>query len=98
MAQKQLPETVKVLVYIQVNQLSGEVSALTCDMSQYGYTLLGIQEVEVPVPQVNVVEKEVESLHKQADTIRADAHVKLKAIEDRINSLRALEHKPEKKV
>lgn len=95
MEQKQLPETVKANLFIHVNHHDGAALAATCDMSQYGYTLLGTHEVEVPVPQVNVVEKEVESLNRQATALRAETHIKLKAIEDRINSLLAIEHKPE---
>lgn len=89
-----LPETIKVKIYIQVSLYSDEPQAFTCDMSDHGYIPLGTDEVIVTVPQTDRVLAEIEMLEKTADKIKADTHAKVKTIEDRIQSLKALEYKP----
>lgn len=89
-----LPETIMVKIYIQVSPHTDEPQAFTSDMSEYGYIPLGTDEVIVAVPQTDRVLAEIEMLEKAADKIKADTHAQVKTIEDRIQSLKALEYKP----
>lgn len=89
-----LLETMKVKIYIQVSPHTNEPQAFTSDMSEYGYIPLGTDEVIVAVPQTDRALAEIEMLEKTAGKIKAETHAKIKAIDDRIRLLKALEYKP----
>jgi hypothetical protein len=62
---------------------------------------LFIKEVEVEIPDVKPFEKEaitkrmVNGLEKEKEAIQAETHIKLKAIDDRIQQLLCIEMKQE---
>lgn len=88
-----LPESIESTLLVHIDPHSDKPVAMTCDMTEFGYVLLGSVTVTVPVPQVDVIEAEIASLERKADAVRAEFHRKLTAITDRIQSLRAIEHK-----
>ena len=62
----------------------------TNDMRSYGYALLGTHEVEVPVPETDVVEAEIEALYEQAGNIEAEALDKVLALREKASKLKKL--------
>lgn len=58
------------------------------DMSCHGYALLGTHEVEVPVPETDVVQAEVEALYEQAGKIEADALEKVIELREKAKKLK----------
>ena len=73
-------------------------SAKSCDMSDYGYTYIGITKtvtIEFEAPDdFNLTEFEIEALRKQQKKIQADAQRQVVEIEERIQSMLAIEYKP----
>jgi hypothetical protein len=73
----------------------------TCDRSKWintEYTLLETKEVLVEFGDVNytdIVKQEVAMLQEKKKTVLAEAHIKAEQIQDHINKLLAIEHKPE---
>jgi len=93
MDHSKLPATVTGTVYICISPSFPEDVMLTCsDMSGYGYAVLGTQEVTVDVPRVYPRAKMIEGLEAQAKKLQADHQVALNDIQDKIQSLLALEH------
>lgn len=80
-------ETVKTQLFIHKG-FDGKPMVATNDMRSYGYALLGTHEVEVPVPEVDVVEAEIEALYEQAGVIEAEALDKVLAIREKAKKLR----------
>lgn len=93
-----LPETATLTLCLHANTKYGdskEVLAFANDMTEFGYTYLGDVTVTVPVPQVDVRQRMVESLREEKKKLLAETQVKINAIDERIQSLLALEHKTE---
>ena len=65
------------------------------DMSEYGDIMLGQADVTFIVPETDPVQAEVEGLQSVKDKMNLEHATKMKQIEDRINSLLAIEHKGE---
>lgn len=74
------------------------VVANICDMSDYGYTPIDTIQVssEYELPDdFNFTQAEIESLQNQKQKIQAAANVALHRIDEKIQTLRCLEHKTE---
>lgn len=77
----------------------GNVSfkVLGCDMSEYGYTFLGIKKevtVEFEIPDdFNFTEEEIKNLRDYQKKIQAEAQRQVVEIEERIQSMLAIEYK-----
>lgn len=80
-------ETVKTQLFIHKG-FDDKPMVATSDMRSYGCALLGTHEVEVPVPEVDVVEAEIEALYEQAGVIEAEALDKVLAIREKAKKLR----------
>ena len=65
------------------------------DMSEYGIIMLGHAEVTFTVPKTDPVQAEVEGLQAVKEKMNLEHATKIKQVEDRINSLLAIEHKGE---
>ena len=65
------------------------------DISSIGseYTLLGSKEVTLDVPQIDLDNGEVANLSKLKSQILADAHLKVKDIDEKIKSLKFIDTK-----
>ncbi|MBU9818189.1 hypothetical protein J1781_25510 [Rahnella sp. C60] len=65
------------------------------DISSIGseYTLLGSKEVTLDVPQIDLDNGEVANLSKLKSQILADAHLKVKDIDEKIKSLKFIDNK-----
>ncbi|MBU9809283.1 hypothetical protein ACE2AK_04015 [Rahnella perminowiae] len=65
------------------------------DISSIGseYTLLGSKEVTLDVPQIDLDNGEVANLSKLKSQILADAHLKVKDIDEKIKSLMFIDTK-----
>ena len=65
-----------------------------CDMSEYGYTFLAENVVHFNLPTESLMlNKEIEMLNKKAQKIKADAFVEVDRINEKIQSLLAIEDK-----
>ena len=65
------------------------------DMSEHGYVLLGIAELEYKVPDnFNPLQSEISGLEKQLDLLAEKYHQNAAAIRDRISNLQCIEHTP----
>lgn len=89
-----LPETVEVTIYIHLTEYK-ELTAMTADMSKYGYILLGTDTVTVTVPKKDPVEAEINMLEVRAQEVRDEYFQKITPIEQRIRELMAIEYKTE---
>ena len=70
----------------------GSWSFFSCDMSEYGYILVMPYELTVDLPEdYDPVKAEVESLRKAQKAIRAELTRKGEMLEERIQSLLAIE-------
>ena len=66
----------------------GKPFVSSSDMRSCGYALLGTHDVEVPVPEGDVVEAEIEARYEQAGTIEADALEKVLELRNKAKKLR----------
>ena len=80
-------ETVKTQLFIHKG-IDGKPMVATNDMRSFGYALLGTHEVEVPVPEVDVVEAEIDALYEQAGTIEAEALDKVLVLREKAKKLK----------
>jgi hypothetical protein len=80
-------ERIKVKLFIHKSTL-GDITPCTSDMSTFGWPLLGVVDVEVPVPEVDFVAAEIEALKTQADEIMGEAKKKAGDIQVKIQSLK----------
>lgn len=92
-----LPETATLTLALHTAKYGDvtEILAFANDMSEFGYTYLGDVTVTVPVPQVDVRQRMVESLREEKQRLLAETQVKVNQIDERIQSLLAIEHKTE---
>ena len=73
-----------------------KLSLLACDMSQYGFILIGEVEVSVDYDlpdNFNYTQAEIDSLRKEQKRIQAEAQNNITRIEETIQSLLCIEHK-----
>ena len=69
-------------------------SVYNSDMSDYGYTLLAEKTVYFDLPTESLMlNKEIEMLNRKAQKIKADAFVEVDRINEKIQSLLAIEDK-----
>lgn len=91
----QLPDTVEMEVFVEIEPHIGNVTTSTVSMAKYGYIPLGTSTVSVPVPKdSNPVALMVQALDAEADKIQAEAGVKLQAIKEQKAQLLALTWQP----
>lgn len=90
-----IPDTVEVTIYFHLTKYGSGVSAFTSDMTQYGYALLGTEDVVLSVPKKDPVEAEINMLETCAQKVRDEYFEKITPLEQRIRELMAIEHKPE---
>lgn len=97
---KDLPKTITqtLRIYALKSFVNGEYQLTLSSIGMSGlgsYILLGTTDVTVDVPQdVNIINREIESLEGIKDQILTEAHLKAEEITEQIQSLQALEHLP----
>lgn len=85
-------------VYIHVEKDDRENKPVLFNQDVSGfldYVFLGSDDVLVNVPIVDVNQAKIDKLELEAEDIKAEYHVRLKRIEERIQSLKAIEFKGE---
>lgn len=87
-----LPDTITQTLYIVLPPYSEKPMILTSDMAEYGYAVLGTEEITLAVPQIDPRAQFIDALEKKAESIKAETQVKLNRISDEIRRLQALEH------
>lgn len=73
-----------------------ELNLMACDMSKYGYILIGEVEVSVDYDlpdNFNITQLEIDSFRKEQKRIQAEAQNNITRIEEQIQSLLCIEHK-----
>jgi len=90
-----IPETVKVTLHIHHSSYDNEPYVSTSDMSEYGYILLGTDTVTITIPDVDIVQAEIDMLNRQTVKVREEFGRQLAILDRRISELTALEYKPE---
>ena len=90
-----IPETVKVTLHIHHSPHGNEPYVSTSDMSEYGYILMGTDTVIITIPDVDIVQAEIDMLNRQAVKVREEFGRQLAILDRRISELTALEYKPE---
>lgn len=91
----ELPKTATLTLCLHMAKYGQEILPFTSDMSEYGYTYLGDVEVSVAVPQVDARARMAEMLRAEKQRVLAAAQIKANEIDEKIQSLLALEHKGE---
>lgn len=99
------PKTVKQTLYIMQNVCPDswdELYRIACyDLSTssydgYKYVCLGKHDIELDIPtDVNPAALAIANLEKHRDEVRAEMMQKISAIDERIESIRCIEYKPE---
>lgn len=66
-----------------------------CDMSEYGFTKVAPYTItaDVEMDEAMLTQAEIETLRAEQQKIRAEAHAKVTQLDERIQSLLAIEHK-----
>lgn len=90
---KQVTLTLK--LHVGTGWNAGQIIPFCSDMSAHGYVYLGDVDVTVAVPQVDVRARMLERLREEKKTLLAMTQVKANDIDERIQSLLALEHQVE---
>jgi len=90
-----IPETVKVTLYINRSPHDKSLFVSTSDMSEYGYILLGTDTAIITIPDVDIVQAEIDMLNRQTARVREEFGRQLAILDRRISELTALEYKPE---
>lgn len=80
-------EKIKTTLFIH-NGYDDKPFVSSSDMRSCGYALLGTHEVEVPVPEADVVQAEVDALYEQAGKIEADALEKVHELKAKAKKLK----------
>lgn len=92
-----LPKEVTRTLYIQACQdpwnEEADIFVSEAELTLDNYFVVGTHEITLPVPQVDTTAAQIDALEKQQDEILTEAHKKAAMITDKIQSLRALEHK-----
>lgn len=89
----------KVFICKSISQYSsGDIVVSTFDHSQaYGshasdYVLLGTQEIEVDVPDIDTTQAQIDALNEQIRTERAESQNRVNILLDRISKLQCIAH------
>lgn len=88
----ELPQTATLTLCLHMSQYGKEILPFATDMSEYGYVYLGDVEVTVAVPQVDARARMADMLRAERQRVLAEAQVKANEIDEKIQSLLALEH------
>lgn len=91
-----MKKEINVFVHREKSHFGDDYSytAQSCDMSDYGYVLLGQQTIMFEIPSENdMVKKEIDMLNAKANKLKLDAHLAVEKIEEKIQSLLAIEDK-----
>lgn len=97
---EKLPETItqKVYVHLHVSGYSvGNFYCAQCNIAGHDEDLILIceQDVTFKLPQnIDIKGRVIEGLEAEKDKIKADFHIKLKGVQDKIDNLLAIEYKP----
>jgi hypothetical protein len=90
-----LPDSVSMDAYVEINPYTGEVEAIGCTMVEHGYIPLGKVTVEVPVPKGgNPVELLLEALETEANRARAQCNQILNKVAEKKAQILALPWSP----
>lgn len=92
-----LPKKVTRDIYVMYDiagYRSGEISIWDCDVSGKDRVLLTAQEVTFKIPSVDMKTKVIEALESEKNKVIAEAHMKAKELQEKIDSLLALEYHP----
>lgn len=84
---------IKKIVHISLDSSvdSPKFAFFDCDMTEYGYALIGEQEFSINIPEnFNHVPLIVNSLRKEQQKIRLEAEMKIATVEERIQKFLAL--------
>jgi len=86
-------EVVELKMYIHLTE-NGEFRFFNCDMSEYEGVgvCLGEETVSFVMPACDILKAMVSSLEEQIKTERANHHVKITQLEDKIQQLLAIGH------
>lgn len=84
---------IEVEIFIHAPRFTKQHMCFASDMTEHGYILLGSETVFVDVPDANPVDAELGMLNKQVAIIEAELGAKLQVLNDRIYSLKCIEHK-----
>ena len=96
-----MKHTIKSTMFVHAEKEYGgeeefKLKLLACDMSQYGFILIGEVEVSVDYDlpdNFNYTQAEIDSLRKEQKRIQAEAQNNITRIEEKIQSLLCIEHK-----
>lgn len=89
-----LPTTVEQILYIHLDAYTKRPTIFTHDMTDCDYLLLGTHTVTVPIPQdVDLVQLQITTLETHKTALENEHFVKVRDLDERIQSLLALEHK-----
>lgn len=80
-------KTINVELFIH-KTVTGEIQAVTSDMSNYGWPLLGRKTLTIQVPKVDEIEAEIEVLSAQENRVIEEANSRTFDIREKIQSLR----------
>lgn len=81
-------------VHVIATEILKETSTLhffSCDMSKYGYTPIGVVEIEFEAAPADVVHSQVEIITQEIKRVQQEATAKVANLEASINNLLCLE-------
>lgn len=96
-----MKHTAEITVYIHAQRNYKDkikFSALGCDMSEYGYTLIETQDLTVEfdiADDFSLDAEEIKAMRAEQKRIQAEAQRLVTQLEERIQSLLCIEHKAE---
>lgn len=97
---EKLPKTVtkEVFIFLTISGcLAGDISCHGYDISELcdDKLLITSKKITFKLPQnINIKGEVIKKLEDQKETIQADFHMKLKEVQDKIDSLLVIEHNP----
>lgn len=96
-----LPDSIKKNLYVHYRisgYFAGQIDVFDFCMEDDERILLCETSVVIKIPRINrdgIRSKALDALHVQKNKILAENHAKLKVVQDKIDSLLALEYQPE---
>lgn len=95
----EIPKRLEETVYIFLNIKYGHITVHSSDVSEYfeGSILLRTLDIACDLPEIDITGKVIDSLKKQKQKIEAETHIKLTEIDQKIQSLLAIEYIAEAK-
>jgi len=85
-------EVVELECFICECKYTGKLLTTSVDMSSSGYPTFGKATVTFTMPDGDAIKAMVDALHEEIKTERANHHVKITQIEDKIQQLLAIGH------